>query len=338
MRQGDLRIVAPVSSVDEVLPLLAAGADELYCGAMFDEWVGVFGEADLISRRQGRLSHITSPKELTRIARLASDQQCKISLTLNSRYTGSQMQQVFDLIRLWEDAGGSHVLLSDPALLFALRDRGSALKRHLSIMAGTFNGAAVQFFKEMGVSRIVLPRELCLEEVGALIGEADGMEFEMLAMLQKCRFIDGFCGFYHGIRLPSDQPSHFRYTSASTALQEVATAIDPDYEGHGCQLDYRTANGGRVRHLAISDEHHPPCAACMLPELYAAGIRFLKIAGRGYPLDQLVQAVRFVSESLEIFHENDAPEDCRQAVRELYRRSFGTACRKSDCYYFRIGK
>lgn len=332
MNMDAIQLVAPVSSVDDAARIIAAGADELYCGAMFDDWVGLFGEADLVSRRQGRLSHITSRSELSRIARYALDHHSKIALTLNARYSHPQQEKVMDLIKLWEDAGGTHLLVGEPALLSALQQRNSPLKRHLSIMAGAFNGAAIQFFKQLGVSRIVLPRELHLEEIKALAREDNTIEFEMLAMLQKCQFIDSMCGFYHGIHLPADRAAIFDYGPGSPATPKVATAIDPQYEGHGCQLDYRTKNG-HVTHMQINDHHAPPCAACTLPDLYASGVRFLKIAGRGYPVDLMIHVVRFISEAIEIFRQSNCAEDGRAKVKEQYIQYFGNACEKQNCYY-----
>lgn len=327
-----IQLVAPVSSVDDAARIIAAGADELYCGAMFDDWVRLFGEADLVSRRQGRLSHITSRSELYRIARYAFDHHCKIALTLNARYSHLQQERVMDLINLWEDAGGTHLLVGEPALLFALQQRNSTLKRHLSIMAGTFNRSAIQFFKQLGVSRIVLPRELRLEEIKALVGEDNTIEFEMLAMLQKCQFIDGMCGFYHGVHLPADQAAIFDYSPRAATIPKVATVIDPQYEGHGCQLNYRTKSG-RVTHLQIDDDQAPPCAACRLPDLYAAGVRFFKIAGRGYPVDMMVRVIRFISKSIETFRQSDCAEDGRAKIKEQYCRYFGSTCEKRNCYY-----
>ena len=327
-----LRIVAPVTSVADATRLLDAGARAFYCGAMFDDWRTLFGEADLVSRRQGRLSHLTHPKALYRVARFAADHRCKIALTLNARYTRLQQEKILDLVALWEDAGGHHLLIGDPALLFVLQQRKTSLKRHLSIMAGAFNPAAVHFFRHLGVSRIVLPRELHLPEIEKLVREAPEMEYEVLAMLQKCQFIDGMCGFYHGIRLPGRQAAVFDYAPKGGDGGNVATTLDPQYEGHGCQLDYHT-DQGPVTHIHMDDHCQPHCAACRLPELHAAGVGFLKIAGRGYPIDHLVRVVGFVSAAIDIWRESDSMKESRARIRRRYQRSFGQACDGKRCYY-----
>ena len=62
--------MAPVCSPEEAEEIISAGADELYCGAMFDEWVRAFGESDLISRRQGRRANVRDPGQLERLRSL----------------------------------------------------------------------------------------------------------------------------------------------------------------------------------------------------------------------------------------------------------------------------
>ncbi|WP_020587919.1 U32 family peptidase [Desulfobacter curvatus] len=327
------RIIAPVSSEDDVTKAVAAGADELYCGAMFEEWVRIFGDSDLVSRRQGRLSHITTPKALSRVAQLASDYNRKIALTLNVGYTRIQEHEILNLLKLWEDVGGTSVLVSDLSLLLALKRQGSSLERHLSIMAGAFNHLSVHFFRQTGVSRVVLPRHLSIDEVKNLIGKTDKIEYEMLAMMQKCRFIDSMCGFYHGLRLPSDIPAVFDYETAShTDGQYIARTHDTAYAGHGCLLGYHTG-AFKVQTMTVDDYHSPHCSACFLPELYEAGVRCLKIAGRGYPIDMITRAIGFIAESITLFRENDNTEEIRETIRERYISYFGKSCRNQKCYY-----
>jgi U32 family peptidase len=325
------RVVAPVASTGEAAAVMAAGAHEFYCGAMFDDWTGIYGEADLVSRRQDRLSHVTSRRELRRLARFAADHHRPIALTLNARYSHLQRARILELVRLWEDAGGTALLIGEPALLDLLQHQQISLQRHLSIMANVFNGSAIRFFRQLGVSRIVLPRELALSEVRRLTDQAPDLEFEMLAMLQKCQFIDGMCGFYHGICLPVDQSAGFDGSPGAGGAQVTARLIDPAYEGHGCQLSYRTRRGPVIQAPA-DDDCNPPCAACLLSDLLSAGVRYFKIAGRGYGAGRIAPVVRFVLQALEIHRCHDAAT-ARQTIRSLYADYFGRACGEHRCYY-----
>lgn len=332
MAQTASRIVAPVCSVREAEQVLDAGADELYCGAMLDDWVNVFGDADLLSRRQGRLSHIGSRDELATLVRLASDADRPVALTLNARYSRVTEPAVLALAEMWEEIGGKSVIVTDLGVLLALSKRHSRLKPHLSLLAGVFNSNSVAFFARLGISRVVLPRDLTIEETSALIAGFPQMEYEMLVLNQRCQFVDGFCGFYHGTRLPGDVPAAFDYEIPASGAMPVVHSHDPEYEGHGCQIAWQTEHGP-VRHARHNDYYAPHCAACCLRDLRQAGVRYFKIAGRAYPTEIVARSVRFLREAIDISSTGDGSEKTNNQLRHLYTRTFGESCDPSRCYY-----
>ena len=325
-------ITAPACSLQEAQEVFAAGADEVYCGAMFDDWVAVFGDSDLLTRRQGRPAHVRRPDELAAIAKLARDTGRVATLTINARYSQHQESAVLELAEMWEEMGGQAVLVTDVGILVGLTERKSGLRRHLSTLAGVVNSRSAAFFADLGVSRIVIPRDLTLSEVSSLTASAPGMQYEALVMHQKCEFIDGMCGFYHGLRLPDDAPAVFDYTQHPGCSMPVVESHDPQYEGHGCQLCRRTENG-TVRHLHRDDLSAPHCAACLLASLHRAGVRFFKIAGRSYPSDVIVRSIRFLREALNILASAEHDTAARQAIQRLYARTFAGPCDNTRCYY-----
>jgi putative protease len=327
-----LRIVAPACSPQEARAVLAAGADELYCGAMFDSWVDAYGEADVLSRRQGRAAHVRCRRELAEIATVAADSGAGTALVVNARYTQGLHERVLDLVHLWEDLGGRAVLASDLGLILALRAEGSGLRLQVSLLTGVFNSASATLFARLGVSRIVLPRDLTLAEMAALVAGAPQLEYEAVAVNQKCQFMDGLCGFYHAVRLPSDVPADFDYQACPSRTRPIIYSHDPDYEGHGCQLPWRAATGP-VRHLDRDDTRTPHCAACQLSALFGAGVRFLKIAGRAYPTEVIIRCVGFLREAWRLDWDQPGSARTRAAIRRLYARTFGASCRRRRCYY-----
>lgn len=332
MAQDAPRIVAPVCSVREAEQLMAAGADEFYCGAMLDEWVGVFGDADLLTRRQGRLSHFESRKELGTLLRLCADAGRPVALTLNARYSRVTEPTALALAEMWEQTGGEAVIVTDLGILLALRNRHPRLKLRLSLLAGAFNSASVAFFARLGISRAILPRDLTVKEIGDLIARFSRMEYEALVLNQKCQFIDGFCGFYHATRLPGDVPAAFNYEVPPDSAIPVVRSHDPDYEGHGCEIAWHT-KFGPVRHVRHDDYHAPHCAACWLGGLWQAGVRYFKIAGRAYPTEILTRSVRFLREAIDISSAGDDSERTSDSVQRLYAQTFGEPCDPSRCYH-----
>lgn len=82
-----IQIVAPVCSCKEAEEAIKAGAKELYCGFLPQSWQSQYGQADIFSRRQGALSHVTTKEELEKLVAYASENSCEVALTMNKLYT-----------------------------------------------------------------------------------------------------------------------------------------------------------------------------------------------------------------------------------------------------------
>jgi len=331
MELSQLTIAAPVTSPEEAEQVLAAGADEIYFGLLLPEWIEQYDDADLWSRRQGREAHVASLDEAQAIANIAAAKGKLAALAVNARYSQLQIETILEFVTRWETAGGGAVVVNDLGILAALQRRGSKLRRHLSLLAGVFNALSVKLFAALGVCRVILPRELTIAEMNTLTRGAPSIEYEALALNQRCPFIDGMCGFYHRVRIPKGLPADFAYQCLPETTRAVTSSCDPEYEGHGCQLAWRTADGP-VSIPLRNDFRGPFCAACQLPLLSKAGVSVLKIAGRGYPLEVIVQGVRFLRDAIELQKAGDAPME----VRQLYADTFGSACESANCYY-RVG-
>jgi hypothetical protein len=84
---------------------------------------------------------------------------------------------------------------------------------------------------------------------------------------------------------------------------------------------------GPICHLTALDEIIPYCAACQLKTLKETGVQNFKIAGRGYPRELIVKAVRFLRKTA------DDPEFVPPAIRSSYHDTFGQYCNEKFCYY-----
>ena len=329
-----LKVVAPVSRPEEVALLIEAGADEIYCGVLPSQWRSKYGDWDSLNRRQGIVANLPTVEGLQAIASIAGS---VAALALNQRYTEEQIPQVLEIAELWAGAGGRSVLVSDPGILLLLKKRHSGLLRHLSLLATCLNSATVQFFQGLGVSRVVLPRSLSLPEIREVSLNCPDIEFEVMALNEDCKFIDGLCAFYHGTSFPDGVSTTFGYERAPDDGLPRSYTHDLTYAGHACELPFRTGRGGLLRQRHRDDLGRPRCAACALGELALAGVGFLKVGGRGLPLALKLRAVRFLREVVS------ALSPCVSAVMGidrtdfsgLYARVFGSPCDSSDCYYSR---
>ncbi|MDR2921662.1 MAG: U32 family peptidase [Tannerella sp.] len=319
------RIVAPICSVDEIEPVLEAGASEVYFGIMPEKWEREYGSMDFITRRQNRQAHIASYDDLKEIVHIVNDRNATATLVLNAGYSSNQIPFVFEILKQWETCGGHAVMVYDIEILLWLNSTGSKLERQLSVMSGVFNSHSIDFFKQFNISRVVLPRELSLSEIDEFVRSA-GQEvgYESIVMFQKCEFIDAFCQFYHAVCY---QPYVVENCSGlSGKYLPVIESYDPYYEGHGCQMDFLCKNR-KIKHLENNDFQTPYCAACSLDFLLKKGVNNLKIAGRGYPVKLIADTVRFIKRTIE------RPATQSDMIKSDYLLTFGCTCQLMNCYY-----
>ena len=85
------------------------------------------------------------------------------------------------------------LIMADPGLIGWVRERWPGLPIHLSVQANTMNWAAVDFWRSVGVSRVILSRELSLEEIAEIRQRCPEMELEVFVHGALCIAYSGRC-------------------------------------------------------------------------------------------------------------------------------------------------
>ena len=85
------------------------------------------------------------------------------------------------------------LIMADPGLIMMVREKWPEMPIHLSVQANTVNWAAVKFWQKMGVARIILSRELSLDEVEKIRQECPDMELEVFVHGALCIAYSGRC-------------------------------------------------------------------------------------------------------------------------------------------------
>jgi len=84
------------------------------------------------------------------------------------------------------DCGADAIIFSDPGTFNIIRKYMPKIPLHLSTQSSTMNRAAVKFWKDMGVKRIVFARELSLEEIKEIRKKVPGIEIEVFVHGAMC--------------------------------------------------------------------------------------------------------------------------------------------------------
>jgi len=85
------------------------------------------------------------------------------------------------------------LIMADPGLMMMIRERWPEMPIHLSVQANTVNHAAVKFWRSVGVTRVILSRELSLDEVSEIRQQCPDTELEVFVHGALCIAYSGRC-------------------------------------------------------------------------------------------------------------------------------------------------
>ncbi|MBK7613936.1 MAG: tRNA 5-hydroxyuridine modification protein YegQ [Vitreoscilla sp.] len=161
------------------------------------------------------------------------------------------------------------LIMADPGLIMMVREemekgRWPEVPIHLSVQANTLNWAAVKFWQRLGVARIILSRELSLDEVEVIRNECPDIELEVFVHGALCIAYSGRCllSGYFNRRDPNQgtctNACRWQYATQATTEdintgEAVAVPMEGDFDFATAQAEEETAFaacGGSPRHPA----------------------------------------------------------------------------------------
>ncbi len=127
------------------------------------------------------------------------------------------------------------LIMSDPGLIDMVRETWPEQAVHLSVQSNTVNWAAVRFWKKLGLTRIILSRELSLDEVAEIRQQCPDIELEV--------FVHGaLCIAYSGRCLLSGYFNHRDPNQGSCT--------------NSCRWDYRVSTSGE-QEILLEEKERP---------------------------------------------------------------------------------
>ena len=91
------------------------------------------------------------------------------------------------------EMGPDALIMSDPGLIMMVKDRWPEQEVHLSVQANAVNWASVKFWGRQGISRVILSRELSLDEIEEIRQQCPEMEIEVFVHGALCIAYSGRC-------------------------------------------------------------------------------------------------------------------------------------------------
>ena len=231
-------ILAPAGGKEQLLAAVRAGADAVYLGARN------------FNARRGAANF--EENELFEAVAYCHARNVKVHVTLNTLVTDSELPDLLEEIKYVAKSGADAVIVQDLATAKLVREHCPDIAMHASTQMTIHNLAGAVAAKELGFSRIVLSRELSLNEIKTIAAGTDA-ELEVFVHGALCMCMSGAC-----------------YLSSMIGGRSGNRGLC----AQPCRLDFRF--GEKDHALSLKDmsyvEH--------IRELAAAGVCSFKIEGR----------------------------------------------------------
>lgn len=252
MRKPELLI--PAGNLEKLLTAVLYGADAVY--------VGIAGLSLRAESAEMTLADLAAAIEQ------AHSRKVKVYGAANTFARNSDLVRILQIIPELSAMGLDALIISDPGMLRLIRKTAPELPVHLSTQANTTNAQAVKFWQDQGVRRVVLARELNLQEIGEIAEAVPEVELEIFVHGAMCISYSGRCYL----------SSYFNKRSANEGNCS-----------HPCRWEYRLQESTRPGDPLVFEEDsrysyllssRDLCLIEYLPEVLSAGAASLKIEGR----------------------------------------------------------
>jgi U32 family peptidase len=172
-------LLLPAGTLEKMRTAYAYGADAAYAGQPRYSLRARNNEFRLEQLEQG----IAEAHALGRKFYVASN------LMPHNAKVKTYMADMEPVIAMKPDA----LIMADPGLIAMVRERWPEVDIHLSVQANTVNYAAVKFWKSQGLTRVILSRELSLDEIEEIRQQCPDMELEVFVHGALCIAYSGRC-------------------------------------------------------------------------------------------------------------------------------------------------
>jgi putative protease len=279
-------LLIPAGNLEKLRTALLYGADAVY--------VGIAGLS------------LRSPSAEMSLADLAIGvseahaRKVKVYAAINTFARNADLKQARQMIPALADAGVDALIVSDPGMIRLIRTLTPDLPLHLSTQANTTNAEAVLFWRDQGVQRIILARELNLNEVGEIAAAVPEMELELFVHGAMCIAYSGRCylSAFRNRRSANQgdcsQPCRWEYL-----LHEATRLNDP----------LILQEDERYSYLLSSKDL---CLIEYLPEVLASGATSLKIEGRMKSAYYVAVVTRTYGQALDALMQQKEKYNCKQ--------------------------
>lgn len=271
-----IEIMAPVGSYESLSAAIQAGADAIYFGV---------GQLNMRSRSAANFDS----EDLSKICQICREHGIRSYLTVNTIIYNEEIEQMHALVQAAKAAGVSAIIASDMAVITYANSIG--VEVHISTQCNISNVEAVRFFAQFA-DVVVTARELPLKQVAEITQfirdndirgpKGELVQVEVFAHGALCMSVSGKC------YLSLDE---YNYSANRGACLQL------------CRRKYLVKDVESDTELVVDGKYimspKDLCTIGFLDKVVKAGVRVLKIEGRGRSADYVKVVVECYREALD---------------------------------------
>ena len=299
LTRKSVELLAPAGTFKAFEAAISAGADAVYLGGKH------------FNMRVHKNDFNLSDDELKAAVKFAHERGVKLDITLNNLISVEEIPPLEDYLQFLNEIQPDALIVQDLAVLQLIKKLGVKIPVHASVMMNIHSIPAIELLQKFGVNRVVVSRELSLNEV-KFLREKTGIETEYFIHGDMCFAVSGQC-IHSGVTFGQSgnrgrclKPCRWAYKFIDEATGEILD--DTSYK------------------LALGDM----CMLRDIPALIQSGVYSFKIEGRMRPPEFVHRIVSAYRREIDKYiadptgyalDENDWREFYEQRVRK-----FTTVC------------
>lgn len=289
-----MELLAPAGNFEKFLSAMHFGADAVYLAG------GKYG----LRAFAGNFSN----EEIVKAVEIAHSKGKKVYVTLNIIARDKDFDGLKDYLKFLQDAKVDAVIVADIGILQFVRVHAPMLDVHVSTQANVINSYSANLMAELGAKRLVLARELTLEEIKQIRKNlSPKVELEVFVHGAMCMAYSGRC-----------------------LLSNYLTGRDSNHGEcvQACRWKYMVREVSREDELEVQEDEKGSYIfnskdLNMLPylkELKEAGVDSLKIEGRMKSAYYVATVVNAYRRAMDMLPKRATEELCKELLKASHRR------------------
>lgn len=318
----DVELLMPAGNLEKLEYAVRYGADAVYLGVV---------DFSLRAMRKGSL---ITMENLKQAVDLAHSLGAKAYVTINIFAFNNDIKQLEACLDRFKEANPDAFIISDYGIFNMVRKNIPDIPVHISTQTNTLNYESVKFWRDLGASRVILARELAIEDIAEIRRQVPDIELECFVHGAQCVSFSGRC-------LLSD------YFSKGERKANHGNCSQP------CRWSYRLVEETRPNeYLEINQDDRGShilspkdlCLVKQLPQLIDAGVDSFKVEGRTKSLYYVSAVAKTYRQAIDEVLENPFA-DMEKYYQELlkvgnrgYTTGFALGDNNGESYSYDISK